>query len=895
MNWLRNLLRKPAAKPLAPTIAPAAKPAAEDVAALRRALAGAVETEYAALAARLGRALAEASLPPQADDPPAAWVAAIRHAPDKTLALAWLDGLHDEIWLGEVAKQAQSAEIRYLAAQRITSTAMLEQTAFASRDKDKRVYRHCADLLKQRRELEINIGRTNSIADELRALLASAPLPQTRLFELQKEISNVGEAGAAREECDALFAQAQARMRLEAEARRDLQQHLNLAVALASECAHATWPWSEQIDAWQARYADLSQAKVPDWLAGQATYRELNATLQSIENHLAALAVDDERVLAGEHFLAPLAADVAPDAETVTAWNALARPNHPDAWQPLALRWQELPQQAPAAPVVSEAPASPKPAQRAKAHIDQEAVRSQLDQLEQAIEQGHLAAADTAAKQIKTLLGSNSLQGALATRLQGLQARLDEMRGWARWGTVQVREQLVASAQALLEGEHDVDELAHAIPKLRDEWKRLNPHGPAAKGQWESFDAALEQAYLPVAAHRAEQAARQAEALGAKEALCAELEAAVAGIAWETADFKLVENLRAQLIQQWRAAPAVSFRAEQGLRKRFDAQIAGLDQKLDAARAAEIERREQIIASASALSEQVDLRQAMNAAKALQERWNQPPLPVRLKRGDEQQLWQRFRAACDAVFARNATLRAEQSAQLQARAQARQQLLDAFAATLADSDDSKLKQALAQFRSDWDAAKPAAREAGDNLDNQAQELQATARQRLDAVRQGRYRAQFEVMAQKAGLSERIETLAAAGEPLDTVVAEVNQAWDELPQLPGKNESLLAQRLAAASKATRADLASGQDARNSMLLDLEIALGLPSPENYAVIRSKRQLEQLQNRFHSAQQGQSEPESMLLRCYATAALADPACAPRMHAIIRSLVEQDAAAHR
>ena len=47
-----------------------------------------------------------------------------------------------------------------------------------------------------------------------------------------------------------------------------------------------------------------------------------------------------------------------------------------------------------------------------------------------------------------------------------------------------------------------------------------------------------------------------------------------------------------------------------------------------------------------------DLRQAMNEAKVLQERWSREGQPVRLKRGDEVKLWQRFRAACNAVFER---------------------------------------------------------------------------------------------------------------------------------------------------------------------------------------------------------------------------------------------------
>jgi len=123
---------------------------------------------------------------------------------------------------------------------------------------------------------------------------------------------------------------------------------------------------------------------------------------------------------------------------------------------------------------------------------------------------------------------------------------LETLRGWARWGTEQAREKLIADAGELLLGERDVEELAVTIPALREEWKRLNAHAPAGKAQWEHFDAALEKAYEPVAAHRAEQATRQAEARAAKEALCAEWEARIDA---EQTDFKALEAERKTLVR----------------------------------------------------------------------------------------------------------------------------------------------------------------------------------------------------------------------------------------------------------------------------------------------------------------------------------------------------------
>jgi len=886
MKWLSKLLKKPDAKPSVPSSPATAKSAkpAEDSERLRGALAAADEGERLQLAAHLGRVLAGQARTPQAEDPPEVWVAAICHAPDKALALAWLAGLKGDARLGEVATQARGAEVRFAAAQRIETNAVLEQVAQASRDKDKRVYRHCADLLRQRRQADASARRALEIAGELRGLLDAAPLPVTPLLDLKKELSALGEAGEPGRECNGLLEQALARLQQEAEARRGLQLNQSAAMALASECASAAWPWSEQLAGWRVRLDTLSQASagLPSWLADQASARALGESLGEVESRLAMLAGDDERALACEQFLAPLEAGTQPDAGTAAAWDALDQPNHTDTRQVLESRWQAL---NPYLPPVAVSEPAPTPVPRAKPRVDHDAVRELLDKLEQAIEQGHLVDADAIAKQIK----ATPPHGALEPRWHSLQAQLEQLRGWARWGTGQAREQLIAAAAELLNGERDVDELASAIPALREEWKRLNAHGAAAKGQWESFDTALEKAYQPVAAQRAEQAAHQAEARVAKEALCADWEAEADGIAWDQADFKVIEARHAEMIKQWRAAPQAGFRDERGLRKRFDTLIGGIEQRLDAARAAESERREQLIAAAEALSGQTDLGLAMTKAKALQERWNHPATPVRLKRRDEEKLWKRFRAACDAVFGRRDAQRAEQAAQRQERAQSRQLVLDTFAATLTGADANGIKQALAQFRADWGASKPAAREAGDRLETQARDLQQQAQQQLDELRNKKHLARFELLAQRAALAERVEAAALAAKPLEAVVAEAKQAWDGLPQLPGKTESLLAQRFAGASSVTHAVLATGRETREALLLDLEIALGLPSPEACAAVRRERQLERLQNRFGAAAPLSLEAETLLTRWYATAALPDAISERRLAAVVRQLAEQ------
>ncbi len=121
-----------------------------------------------------------------------------------------------------------------------------------------------------------------------------------------------------------------------------------------------------------------------------------------------------------------------------------------------------------------------------------------------------------------------------------------------------------------------------------------------------------------------------------------------------------------------------------------------------------------------------------------------------------------------------------------------------------------------------------------------------------------------------------------------LTAEVRQAWDSLDRLPGKAERALAERLAAAAAATPAALAQGRETREALLLDLEIALGLPSPEPYGEARRERQLGSLQHRFKGGEAPTQDPEDLVARWYATAAAPDESQEQRMAAVVQHLAD-------
>ena len=789
-------------------------------------------------------ACANASAPTPLPDPDAARAA--MGAADKQLAMQWLAHLNDDRWLGEIAVQGRFAEVRLAAVQRIADPEVLAQVARLSRGKDKGVFRHCYDVLRDRRHRADRQRRATQLRGNLEALLASSPLSVTRLLDLQAELQAI-EDSESLGECRALFEQANERLRHEAEARRRLQTLREEAEQLSVQCAATVWPDSGQFEGWRGRCDALAQAQdeLPRWLADKVASQSLAASLQLVQSRLTHLAADEARARECEQFLSVFEAGPVP-AESASKWETLAKPDHPHVRQQLLARWQELQAQQPATtdsqPQVVHEPRPPPQRPDARPRLDTVAIRAWVEQMERALEEGHLADADAYAKKIKAAVGHAALRGSLASRMHRASAQLAQLSGWAKWGAAQQREHLIAEAEEMATANHGVEQLARAIPALREQWKHMSEQSPPPHGEWERFDAALTKAYEPVSRKRAEEAARRAQARSDKEALCAEWEAFAAAIDWERPDYGSIESQRTVALKRWRSSAMAGFRDERALRKRFEAALGAVDQRVAAARSTDIARRQELIAAAEALREAPDLRAAMAEARSLQERWRAEAIALRLPRTDEQTLWRRFRAACDAVFARRDAQRAEQVAQREQRALARIAMLDALQAELQAADPAQVKRALAQFRTSWTAAQAGPGE--DALEARARQLQRQGQHRIDALQRDSYRVRLEALARQ--------------EPLD-----------------GQIDAGV--------------LAESRKTRESVLIELEIALDLPTPEQFAAARRHYQLERLQNRFRGVRQQRPRAEELLAQWHAAKAAPDEALGERMAAVVRKLLEQ------
>ncbi len=292
-------------------------------------------------------------------------------------------------------------------------------------------------------------------------------------------------------------------------------------------------------------------------------------------------------------------------------------------------------------------------------------------------------------------------------RIQMLTPYIREIQDWRRWGTDQVRKQLIETAEHLRSDDDlDPQERAKQVQNLRQEWRKLSQLEPGQqRALWKTFDSTVTAAYEPSKQHFAEQAQQRAEHLQQRTAICEQLEALNSTTDWNNPDWKALQTQVTAIRKQWKDAGTVSHKDWKTINERFNAAMDALEVYFKAERTVNWQARQQLVEQAQALLTMTDTSRAIDAAKALQAQWQ---ISLASRPSDEQRLWKQFREPIDTLFERlreerqqrrdaiNAQkaeaerLEAEQRAQELAR---KQQKLDELQALATQSTEAKQETA----------------------------------------------------------------------------------------------------------------------------------------------------------------------------------------------------------
>jgi hypothetical protein len=255
--------------------------------------------------------------------------------------------------------------------------------------------------------------------------------------------------------------------------------------------------------------------------------------------------------------------------------------------------------------------------------------------------------------------------------------------------------------------------LRSAREELLERWSSLGPPpDEEAAALLAAKEAKLQQFDARIEAARAAVAAVWGENLAKKRAIVDEAKALA-----EREDLKGAGPAMGELRNRLRAVGPVSPEDAESVAAAFAEAEARLRERQeqirtdrDSARREQLEKLERIVRIAESLVGAREPEAAAERAKELQSEWKTVRVPG--PRGETEALWTRFRAACDAVFARRAEARVEATRAAVEKMEAIVQRAEALAEAGAEGDPD---EAIHKLIGEWKKAGRAPREQQDAL------------------------------------------------------------------------------------------------------------------------------------------------------------------------------------
>ncbi len=789
-----------------------------------------------------------------------------------------LDG--DETRAVEFILQCEFSELRLTAAELVHSRAALERVHAAIRNLDRRVAKLMQSRLDAIRHHDAELARGQATLSQARALLLDAHLTPNQVADLDRKWSIIA-APELQDEFAPLRSELGARLEAQVQLQRAMIDRLGALRRLETSALNAAGmaaALEQMMGEQSAAVAAAERASLPRSLVAEfaSEHARLSGALATLEQSQSALAareaalaewqaqplaeLNSETLRKAWHKLPPLPAG-ADGTQLHGRFEALLTSLPQPVRKPReagpAARPADLPEGERRAPGDASAPtdAAGAEARRAKPPkgADQ-AFIDHMDALEAALQQGSLAHAAELDKALKDTKGKGMrLTSLQADRLVHLRAELKRLSDWARWGGNVSREELIKTVEALPTQNLAMAELAKKVGSMRERWKALDSlSGAAPKSLWERFDHACTVAYAPAAAHFKHLADERHANAAKGEAIVAEANAEIARLESGEADWKHVAGTVQRLRLVWSHLGAIDRKDKKRLDTLFGAALTTLQGPLEEQRKAEVVGREELIDDVLAIDPHD--RHAVDRLRDIQARWQEHARALPLERKAEQALWQRFRGACDDLFAR----RKETAHAADAERRAHETAKDAISARLeevaseatAASEGKLLREAAAE----WHAIGPVPRAHEARVEKRYHEAVAKVQHHADLSRRAAGLALAGALRDKLRACQELEdAFACKAQPGQEVSGSDWRArWAALLPAGAEYDPVLDARFEAALNVLDADRAAYvrllEANRPTLLAELlrqEVAAGIDSGAEFARDRLKLQVEALQS--------------------------------------------------
>jgi len=273
---------------------------------------------------------------------------------------------------------------------------------------------------------------------------------------------------------------------------------------------------------------------------------------------------------------------------------------------------------------------------------------------------------------------------------------------------------------------------------------------------------------------------------------------------------------------------------------------------------------------------------------------------IPLRRRDEQNLWEKFRAACDQFFAQRKLASGEadkfRKDNFEAKSALCQQLEQAFDAL---TNEKAISQLLSQIAQEFRQIATVPRSEEEALEQRYAQAQQALQSKLHQLQQVQAQNLKQLCLSKLQLCQSVEALLSAdmqlteagqdGNQKELQLSQFKQSWSELAALPGKLNTVLNQRFTDAVKALesvdhgyRLMLDENLHSLDSALLQQEIISGIASPVELSRERLQMQVDVLQNSLKRGNSNESQTE-ILYKIIGLPARLDSVRAQRLEQIV------------
>lgn len=519
-----------------------------------------------------------------------------------------------------------------------------------------------------------------------------------------------------------------------------------------------------------------------------------------------------------------------------------------------------------------------------KAHAEQRLVQlpDKLNVLTNAIDRGGLKEADPLYRSIVSSIDLIEASGLphkayadVQACLRTLAPRLRDLQQWRKWGTDQHRQELCLAMEGLVSEDMHLEAMALRLQDLQSEWKGLDKGGSSVNHPlWKRFHAASERVYMQCKPYLDAQAAEREVNRQQREKLCEELEGFLGQVDWERMDWKKAVRAQVEMRRSWFAMGPVEGRQRRALEKRFRAAMKRLEGHLAEERDRNQVQKRELIARVEALADEPDLGRAIEETKRLQRQWH---TTVAARKSEENQLWQRFRAACDVLFARRSEHQEAHAAKLDENLKRREDLC-AQAEKLVGSDAAadELTSSLQDLERRWQDTEALSipRQAASALEKRWRTarglLESRYRQRLEE----QCRRDLDLLADQAARCERLERALETDRVAGLEPAAIEADWQALPkqrdpdlqaaveQRFGRAVTALAQGGEVLDAFRSAFIAAGER-RAELCLHLEILAQIDSPPELTKERLRFQVTRLTEHMRDGEKDPLQATSRLLQ--------------------------------